>query len=272
MDTKKYYIAAGIAAGALAIIAAAFFFLRPHPSPAPRPEGAPSRITHPWKKQHKGTIAIVIDDLGYNSANLSIYAQIRQPITVSVLPNLQFSNQVSEALHKRFEVILHLPMEPKGTPDIEKNTILAGMKLEEIRAIVNADLDNLKYAKGVSNHMGSKATEDPATMDQVCAVLKQRSIYWLDSFVTPKSAGIASARAAGIRYARRDIFLDNRKESDYIRQQLNKLKAQAARAGYAVGIGHDRKITLETLRDELPRIAAEGYKFVFVSAIAQKAQ
>lgn len=271
MDTKKYFLAASIAAGTLIIIAAAFFFFKPKP-PAPAIEGAPPRITHPWKKPYKGTIAIVIDDLGYNSTNLDIYAQIRQPLTVSVLPNLQFSAQVSETLHKRFEVILHLPMEPKGTPDIEKDTILAGMKAEEIRAIVNADLDNLKYAKGVSNHMGSKATEDPATMDQVCAVLKQRSIYWLDSFVTTKTAGIASARAAGIRSARRDIFLDNRKEGDYIRQQLGKLKAQAAKAGYAIGIGHDRKITLETLRDELPRIAAEGYKFVFVSALAQKAR
>ena len=268
MDTKTFRIAAAIAA-VVVIVAAAFFFLRPRHPAAPR-EGKPPRITFPEKKPLKGFIAIVIDDLGYNSVNLGIYAQIKEPLTVSVLPNLRFSAQVSEELHTRFEVILHLPMEPQGATDLEKNTILVGMQPDEISTIVNADLDNLKYAKGVSNHMGSRATEDPRTMELVCSVLKQRSLYWLDSFVTAKSVGYATAREAGLRFARRDVFLDNRKEADYIRRQLGILKAQAAKAGYAIGIGHDRKITLDTLRDEMPRIEAEGYKFVFVSALTEK--
>jgi polysaccharide deacetylase 2 family uncharacterized protein YibQ len=39
--------------------------------------------------------------------------------------------------------------------------------------------------------------------------------------------------------------------------------------GSAVGIGHDRKITLEVLRDVMPQLAKEGYKLVFVSELAQ---
>jgi polysaccharide deacetylase 2 family uncharacterized protein YibQ len=37
--------------------------------------------------------------------------------------------------------------------------------------------------------------------------------------------------------------------------------------GQAIGIGHDRKITLEVLKEVMPSIEKEGYKFVFVSEL-----
>jgi uncharacterized protein len=217
---------------------------------------------------HKGTIAIVLDDFGYSSRNFEMLSQIQFPLTLSVLPNLPYSNKVCEQMHARFEIILHLPMEPKEmTKGLEANTILTSMDEAAISAIIERDLENLKYAKGVSNHMGSKATEDPETMKRIFTVLKRRGVFFLDSFVTPKSACASAAKAAGIHWTSRDVFLDNRLAPEYIRKQLAVLARKARANGSAVGIGHDRTITLEVLREEMPKMAAEGYTFVVVSDI-----
>lgn len=228
-----------------------------------QPARVPAAPERPPQKM--GTIAIVIDDVGYTRKNFAVLAGIELPLTLSVLPNLPYSQQAGELMHKRFEIILHLPMEPKSPTGLEKDTILAGMDAAAIRSIVAEDLGSLKYARGVSNHMGSKVTEDCPTLTLVFNELKQRGLFFLDSFVTPKSACASAARAAGIRWARREVFLDNRLDADYIRKQLAILKRKARTNGSAIGIGHDRGVTLEVLREEMPRMAAEGYTFVFVS-------
>ncbi len=213
-----------------------------------------------------GKVAIVIDDWGYNLNNLRILDRIKYPLTVSVLPHLNYSREVASELRKRgLEIILHLPMEPHEKYRLEKNTIMVSMDEATIKNIIDKDLANIIYAKGVSNHMGSLATEDIRTMEVIFRELKGRTLFFLDSLVSPKSVCSQLARRVGVRFAKRDVFLDNREEPAYIRSQINKLKLQAKVKGYAVGIGHDQKNTLEVLEEAMPQLEKEGYKFVFVS-------
>lgn len=217
----------------------------------------------------KGKIAIVIDDWGYNQNNLSGIEKIPYPLTIAVLPNLSYSYRVAEYLYNLGkEIILHLPLEPREKYRLEENTVLAGMSEREIRKIVSEDLSSLPFIKGVSSHMGSKATEDASTMRIVFDELKKKNLYFLDSFVTNKSicAGIAGEK--GLLFAKRDIFLDNKEESSYIKSQLNKLKKKANKYGQAIGIGHDRKITLQVLKEMMPELEKEGFSFIFVSDLA----
>jgi len=72
-----------------------------------------------------------------------------------------------------------------------------------------------------------------------------------------------------VPYAKRDIFLDNIEDTPYIKDQLNKLKAKARMYGYAIGIGHDRPVTLAVLKEAIPQLKKEGYKFVFVSELVR---
>ncbi len=226
-----------------------------------RPKKAPPKIPAAVKAK----IAIVIDDWGYNLNNLHILDRIKYPLTCSVLPNLSYSGTVASELHARgFQIILHLPMEPHEKYRLEKNTIMTAMDEPTIRNIIEQDLANIVYAKGVSNHMGSRATEDARTMEIVFKELKKRRLYFLDSFVSSKSACSELAGRMGLAFARRDVFLDNKEEAGYIRQQLYKLKLKAKLYGRAIGIGHDRKITLEVLKEVMPQLEKEGYEFVFV--------
>jgi len=218
----------------------------------------------------RARIAIVLDDWGYNINNLNIIDQIKYPITVSILPDLNYSRKISEALHSRgFEIILHLPMEPHEKYRLEKNTILTTMDELTIRKIIDQDLENIVYADGVSNHMGSAATEDKRTMEIVFKELKKKHIFFLDSFVTSKSVSANLARKIGLETARRDVFLDNTEEARYIKQQIYKLKSRAKAKGYAIGIGHDRRITLEVLSEVMPQLEKEGFKFVLLSELVR---
>jgi len=228
--------------------------------------GRPRKEKKPLPPAIKGKIAIVIDDWGYNLKNLRIVDEAKFPFTASVLPRLGYSKRVAEELHNRgIEVILHLPMEPHEKYRLEKNTILTSMSEAAIIGILNDDLADIKFAKGVSNHMGSSATEDAKTMETVFKELKKRRLYFLDSFVSGKSVCTQLAPKYGIAFIKRDIFLDNQEDPVYIRSQLEKLKLRARRKGYAVGIGHDRRVTLETLKEAVPELEKEGYKFVFLS-------
>lgn len=218
----------------------------------------------------KGKIAIVIDDWGYNLNNLRIVEDIRYPLTASILPNLNYSYRVAQELKKRgFEIILHLPMEPYEKYRLEKNTVTVSLDESAIKDIIKKDLSNIVYAKGISNHMGSRATSDSRIMGIVFKELKKRRLYFLDSFVVPKSVCSKLAGKMDLPFAKRDVFLDNKDNPEYIQQQINKLKLKALTHGQAIGIGHDKKNTLEILKESMPELEKEGYKFVFVSELVK---
>ncbi len=222
------------------------------------------------KPKLKGKIAIVIDDLGYNLNNLHLFEQLNYPLTGSVLPNLAFSQEIAERLNKQgFEIILHLPMQPQEKRRLEQNTILTSFSEERINKIIEQDLAEIIYARGVSNHMGSLATEDVRTMTAVFGVLKKRSLFFLDSVVSSRTICFNLAKKTGIPFAKRDVFLDNENNAEYITRQIYKLKVNAKQKGFAIGIGHDHSTTLEVLKEEMPRLEKEGYRLVFLSELVK---
>ncbi len=242
--------------------------------PRLKPEKAVKKPAPPVKKAvipagSQGRIAIVLDDWGYSLNNIQMADNLNYPFTAAVLPNLRHSKSAAEELHKQGkEVILHLPMESQAKLGMEKDTILTSMDDGQIKDIVGRGLDNVVYARGINNHMGSKATQDPRVMEAVFKELKKRRLYFLDSAVTPESVCPELADRVNIAFIKRDVFLDNRSEHEYIKGQVEKLKSVAKKNGFAVGIGHDRKDTLEVLNEVMPELEEEGYRFVFVSELA----
>jgi polysaccharide deacetylase 2 family uncharacterized protein YibQ len=160
-------------------------------------------------------------------------------------------------------------MEPRERYRLEKDTILTTMEEAQIKKIIEADLKSIASARGVSNHMGSRATEDLPIMRTIFNELKKRHLYFLDSCVSVNSLSSQLAGEMGIGLAVRDVFLDNRQDPAYIKAQINQLKNLARSRGYAVGIGHDRKNTVEVLKEMMPQLVREGFRFVFISEIVR---
>jgi uncharacterized protein len=267
MEKERFYKSILAVTLAFILVTGLIFFLK---KPPQKPKALPpvKPVTAP--KPAMGNIAIVIDDVGYNNVNFKIIEGIKYPITFSVLPGLSFSEVAAKELSEHgFQIILHLPMEPKEKTELENNTILTSMDEKQIRSIIDLDLATLPEARGINNHMGSKVTEDARCLSIILDELKSKHMFFLDSFVTSKSVARAVAQGKKIKFAQRDVFLDNSRDPVYIRKQIARLKLKARQNGQAIGIGHDRKATLEVLKQDMPEIEKEGFKFVFVSELAR---
>lgn len=225
----------------------------------------------------RGRIAIVLDDWGYNINNLSTLSDIKAPITIAVFPNLPYSKQVAQAaLSQGHQVIEHLPLESKSNEHPEKDTLYCNMDEREIIAKLKQMLASVPGISGVNNHQGSKATEDARMMGIILSELKNENLFFLDSFTTNRSICQNVAKTVGVKYARRDVFIDipdskfkNEDLRTYIKGQLDKLCGVALKRGYAIGIGHDRKVTLDVLKSAIPQLKKKGIKLVFLSELEE---
>jgi polysaccharide deacetylase 2 family uncharacterized protein YibQ len=171
---------------------------------------------------------------------------------------------------RRREVMLHLPMEPRGYPAVNpgKDPLLVGMDRHRMAAILDAALVNLPGVAGLNNHMGSAATADRATMDALMPLLAERGLFFLDSMTINTSTAAQAAAAAGVPVLKNRIFLDQSTTSrEEVRSLLARLVRAARSTGSAVGICHPYPETLDVLRQELPRYGADGVRFVTVSEL-----
>lgn len=169
---------------------------------------------------------------------------------------------------QRREILLHLPMQPQNYPETDpgRDAILVGMDRAEIRARLDDALRGLPMATGVNNHMGSAATSDRATMGLLMDQLAERGLIFLDSLTTSRSVAYEVALEHGLPALRNRIFLDYDHEDEArIAANLAALVRSARSTGFAVGIGHPHPATAQVLARELPRLAAEGVRFVTVS-------
>jgi len=220
---------------------------------------------------HEGQIAFVIDDWGYSLNNVEVLFKIDRPVTLAVLPHLRYSKEISDKVRKHgknYDVILHLPLESKSGKAPEQDTIRRNMKKEKVLSILKDDIEGVPGIVGVSNHQGSKATENRETMKIILQELKKRNLFFLDSRTTPVSVCRSISGKIGLRYAERDVFLDlaQKKEEKqygaYIKKQIRELIRVAKTKGSAIAIGHDKKLTLEVIKDSIADIEKENIKIV----------
>jgi len=205
-------------------------------------------------------VAIIIDDLGYDPKVASSLMNLGLPLTLSILPYAPFSRSIArEALAKGFELLLHVPMEPKGYPSVHPGpgALLLSMKEGEINTALKSILDEIPGVAGVNNHMGSMFTENRAKMGIVLRELKRRNLFYVDSRTTVKTVGYEMVLDMGVPTASRSVFLDNELDSGAIRFQIDRLKGLARHSGNAVGIAHPFQETLEILRIIAPSLSSE---------------
>lgn len=202
-------------------------------------------------------VAIIIDDIGYDKKIALALFDLNPDITFSILPFSPFGKAIAEKLHQKGALLmLHLPMEPVQYPTVNPGpgAILSSMTPDELLTQLKKDIKDVPYIRGVNNHMGSMLTSQSDQMNQIFTILKKEKLFFIDSRTAPKSQGKASARLLKVRFAQRDVFLDNIQEYAYIKGQLRELVGLAEKHGSAIGIGHPYKATLDTLSRELPKL------------------
>jgi polysaccharide deacetylase 2 family uncharacterized protein YibQ len=221
--------------------------------------------------QHRGDIVLILDDVGFDHQPLTSAMTIDPNVNFAVLPNGKRSTEFAATLHDRgFELLCHLPMEPEGFPRISPGdgAVLTSMSDGEIAQTTRANIEAIRFARGVNNHMGSRATADRRVMTDVLGALP-KGMYFIDSRTTGSSLAGSLAKSMRVKTASRNVFLDDAQDAASIRRQLDELTRTAASQGTAVGIGHMYPATVQVLIEDAPKLRASGFRFVRASQIVE---
>ena len=213
--------------------------------------------SHEPSQHKKAKIAIIIDDLGIDYARSKKMVALDPRLTLSFLPYGRHSKSlVKEAQMFGNDILLHLPMEPEAldkNPGL--NALNTRMDSKGLQAAIDWNLQQFDGFIGVNNHMGSKFTAWQSGMEFLFDTLKNRDLFFIDSYTTANSRAIDAAREKNIDMIRRDVFLDHDKSRDAIIKQFNQLEKLAKKQGYAVAIAHPYDSSFGVLQQWLQALA-----------------
>ncbi|WP_340022707.1 divergent polysaccharide deacetylase family protein [Paenibacillus sp. FSL K6-1096] len=193
------------------------------------------------EQKQPARVAVIIDDFGNDMRGTDEMFKLPVKITVAVMPFLRSSEQDARRAHELgFDVLVHLPMEPRqGKPEwLGPGAVLTSMSDAEIRKRVEEALDNVPFAIGINNHMGSKVTGDERVMGIVLTVCKERGLFFVDSHTNYRSVAGRMARELGLPPVENHIFLDDVHSAGHVAKQMKLVQERALNQRYCVTIGH----------------------------------
>ncbi|AHG20175.1 hypothetical protein Z042_11460 [Chania multitudinisentens RB-25] len=205
-----------------------------------------------------GRLSIVIDDVGYRPHEDNAILQMPTAISVAVLPNAPQARLMATKAHNQGrEVLIHMPMAPLSKQSLEPDTLQPAMSSEEIQRIIRNAVNNVPYAVGMNNHMGSAMTSSLPGMQRVMQALDNYQLYFLDSMTIGNSQATRAAAGTHVKVIKRKVFLDDTANPDDIRRQFNRAVELARRNGSAIAIGHPRPATVKVLQQMLATLPAD---------------
>lgn len=185
--------------------------------------------------------AIIIDDFGGGTGGVRDFLEGEIPITAAVMPFTESSKEHAEWAHKNgFEVMIHIPMEPKRGKRswLGPKPITVDLSPEEVRERVEEAIKSVPYAVGLNNHMGSLAVENEKIVRAIVEVAKKRNLFIIDSGTSPGTKFPEIAKELGVPLLKRDVFLDDISSSSHVRKQMVRLAKVTEIKGMGIAIGH----------------------------------
>lgn len=228
------------------------------------------KVTIPVKPLDMKVVAVIIDDIGHSHPAARPFLEMDHPVALSILPERPFSRELaSEALKRDKTILLHLPMQPVGYPDVDPGpgAILLDQSVEEMSQVLEKDIASLKGIVGINNHMGSEATTDARLMETVLTIINDKNLFFIDSRTSPETIALKMAQQMGVPSARRDIFLDNDKTPSAIDARTDELLDLAEKKGWALGIGHANAETAEALERMAQKASERNIQWISLESL-----
>jgi len=241
--------------------------------------GYGSQVTHAITVEPNETvadpgaqIAFIVSDLDRSPVKL-YRAFMKSPLLFSVAlrPDKGEAARVAkEVRQEHHEVLLHLPMEPKGYPRVDpgKDAILLDLSRIEIEERIARCLSAIGPVQGVVSRLGSAALNDPDVMRAVLDELKRRDLPFLDSHTTGSSMVEEIGEETGARTLLIGGDIDDEKgTAASVRARVRELAATAIQKGTLVVMVRPSTLVLDILESELPKMKAQGLELVPISRV-----
>ncbi|EKG8179599.1 divergent polysaccharide deacetylase family protein, partial [Campylobacter upsaliensis] len=195
----------------------------------------------------KPKLAIIIDDMA-NKEQVKELKTLHLKLNPSFFPSHTLHPNTPK-LAKEFEFyMVHLPL--KALSFQNKMSVLSPEdseeEIEKTIAKIKAEFKNLKF---INNHTGSLFTSDEEAMRKLYKALDKYHLSFVDSKTIHHSKAPKIAKEMQKIYIKRDIFLDNEDDVNYVKNQLLNAVNLAQKRGYAIAIGHPKKNTFKALKE-----------------------
>ena len=224
-----------------------------------------SKLTSHKVPNGRPKLAIIMDDISTN-AQASELKKLSIKVTPSIFPP-EKQHPKSAELAKEFSVyMVHLPLQALNYTNEKANTLHTGDSKEKISQHIKDIKKDFKDVKYINNHTGSGFTSDFKSTLALLDELKNSEIYFIDSLTTNKSTVLDASKKLGLKYAYRDVFLDNEQNVSKILKMINNAVAVAKKDGVAIAICHPYKSTFEALKIA-QKDAFKGVEVVYVDKI-----
>ncbi|MFH5298421.1 divergent polysaccharide deacetylase family protein [Campylobacter coli] len=218
-------------------------------------------------KTKQARLAIIIDDM----ANIS---QVRalQALKLKLIPSFfpPDKNHIdTPKLALKFDFyMVHLPLAAMNYTNPELDTLNPSDSEKRIFKKIQQVKKDFKDLKFINNHTGSLFTSDEKAMKKLYKAFEKEELIFVDSKTIASSKAPKVAKALGQIYIQRDVFLDNRDDVAYIKNQLIEAVRLAKQKGFAIAIGHPRKNTFKAL--EQSKDLLKSVELVYLSEIYAK--
>ncbi|EAL6119019.1 divergent polysaccharide deacetylase family protein [Campylobacter coli] len=218
-------------------------------------------------KTKQARLAIIIDDM----ANIS---QVRalQALKLKLIPSFfpPDKNHIdTPKLALKFDFyMVHLPLAAMNYTKPELDTLNPSDSEKRIFKKIQQVKKDFKDLKFINNHTGSLFTSDEKAMKKLYKAFEKEELIFVDSKTIASSKALKVAKALGQIYIQRDVFLDNRDDVAYIKNQLIEAVRLAKQKGFAIAIGHPRKNTFKAL--EQSKDLLKSVELVYLSEIYAK--
>ena len=225
-----------------------------------------------YKPAHeKPRIAIIIDDLGDRLRDGRRVIDLPGQLTIGIIPYTPYAKKLAQyATQRDKEILLHLPMEAIADKYLGKAGLHSAMSQNEFFTSLETSLSYIKNIRGVSNHMGSRLTQNTQMMTWLMQGISQRGdLYFVDSRTIDTSLALASAKDEGLDHATRDVFLDHNPDPARIKKQWNYFLKYANKKGSAIAIAHPYPETIRFLKVALAELERENIMLVSVSELIE---
>ena len=158
------------------------------------------------------------DSLGYRQKEDLLALSLPGPVAYAILPHAPYTKKmVSIASKNGKEILLHQPMQAYENNELlGPGALTLNMTHKEFVKTLEKNMSSVSNIIGVNNHMGSLLTRHPGHMQWLMNVIKENEYIYVDSLTSTSSVAWEIAEKNKIPFLSRDIFLDNKKDLDYI--------------------------------------------------------
>lgn len=226
---------------------------------------APTKNINILKPSGKPKLAIIIDDVS-TFAHVKSIKDTKVSLTPSIFPLDKYHKDALEIARNFDFYMIHLPTEAIKFNSPKIQTLTTKDSYENIDNKIAFIRENFKDAKFINNHTGSKFTSDEASMERLLKALDKYGFTFIDSKTISDTKTEKLAPKYSMRYIYRDVFLDNKDDVAYIKNQLKKAVNISKVRGFAIAIGHPKDSTFKAIKSAKKDIL-DDVEVVYVSEI-----